>query len=63
MSELSDEFKQFENELSRLVTESAQIKSKKDLKDILIRLNALQRIVYGEINRDNSVSHDVLAAL
>ena len=52
MNELSDDFIQFETELSRLVTESAKIESKNDLKGILIRLTALQRIVYDEINQN-----------
>ena len=52
MNELSDNFIQFETELSRLVTDSAKIESKNDLKGILIRLTALQRIVYDEINQN-----------
>ena len=56
MCKLSNEFKQFENELSCLVAESAKVESKGDLKDILIRLTALQRIVYEEINQEKTVS-------
>ncbi|PIE64319.1 MAG: hypothetical protein CSA26_08730 [Desulfobacterales bacterium] len=52
MSDFSKNFSQFEVELSNLITKSNTLKSREDLKYILISLTTLQKIVCDEINLD-----------